>query len=135
MFCSIIVFNTVIKFHFAQLPFCYINIFFWPFFTFMQYVHSAFQTLLGHFRSRGLEKFKNDLDRSVKSENKGFAPSVRSRTEAAMLEFDTNIKGKGLSDWVLLLNSEICETCIKIFLFRKKHFCILGFFFCAICFN
>ncbi|KAF3338170.1 protein ROOT HAIR DEFECTIVE 3-like protein [Carex littledalei] len=58
----------------------------------VNYVHSAFQTLLGHFRSRALEKFKNDLDRSVKAEKKGFTPSVRSCTEAAMLEFDTNLK-------------------------------------------
>ncbi|XP_078172193.1 protein ROOT HAIR DEFECTIVE 3 homolog 2-like [Carex rostrata] len=58
----------------------------------VNYVHSAFQTLLGHFRSRSLDKFKNDLDRSVKAEKKGFTPSVRSCTEAVMLEFDTNLK-------------------------------------------
>jgi hypothetical protein len=86
----------------------------------MQYVHSAFQTLLGHFRSRALEKFKKDLDRSVKAEKKGFAPSIRSCTEAAMLEFDTNVKGKGLSDLVLLLNSEICER--RSFFLEKKTF-------------
>ncbi|KAJ4755860.1 hypothetical protein LUZ62_090265 [Rhynchospora pubera] len=67
----------------------------------VNYVHSAFQTLLGHLRSRALEKFKNDLDKSLKAEKKGFASSVRSCTEAAMLDFDTNVKDAvvKLADW------------------------------------
>ncbi|KAJ3697494.1 hypothetical protein LUZ61_001199 [Rhynchospora tenuis] len=67
----------------------------------VNYVHSAFQTLLGHLRSRALEKFKNDLDKSLKAEKKGFAPSVWSCTEAALLEFDTNLKDAVVkhADW------------------------------------
>lgn len=90
-------FSTVIIFFLFNFP-SIVLIFSFGFSSFVQYVHSAFQTLLGHFRSRALQKFKNDLDRSVKAEKKGFAPSVRSCTEAAMLEFDTNLKGIGFSD-------------------------------------
>nr|CAD1822487.1 unnamed protein product [Ananas comosus var. bracteatus] len=59
----------------------------------LNYVHSTFTAMLGHLRSKALEKFKNDLEQSLKS-GKAFAAAVRDCTRASLLEFD-----RGLEDW------------------------------------
>ncbi|XP_020272655.1 protein ROOT HAIR DEFECTIVE 3-like [Asparagus officinalis] len=50
-------------------------------------VHPAFQAMLGHLRSKYLDKFKNDLEQSLKS-GRGFATSVSSCTQSCMDEFE-----------------------------------------------
>ena len=55
-------------------------------------MHPSFQAMLGHLRSKALDKFKNDLERSLES-RKGFAMSVRTCAEASLLEFDTEFTG------------------------------------------
>nr|XP_009388548.2 PREDICTED: LOW QUALITY PROTEIN: protein ROOT HAIR DEFECTIVE 3 homolog 2-like [Musa acuminata subsp. malaccensis] len=63
-------------------------------------VHPAFQAMLGHLRSKALDKFKNDLERSLES-RKGFAMSVRTCAEASLLEFDTEFTDVAIqhADW------------------------------------
>ncbi|KAJ3675614.1 hypothetical protein LUZ60_004656 [Juncus effusus] len=58
----------------------------------LNFVHSAFQTMLGHLRSRALEKFKTDLEKSIKSGKNGVAQSIRNCTEAAMRDYDSGLK-------------------------------------------
>ncbi|RWW12500.1 hypothetical protein GW17_00023829 [Ensete ventricosum] len=55
-------------------------------------VHPAFQAMLGHLRSKALDKFKNDLEQLLES-GKGFAMSVRTCTKASLLAFDTEFTG------------------------------------------
>ncbi|KAG6514998.1 hypothetical protein ZIOFF_025376 [Zingiber officinale] len=50
-------------------------------------VHPTYQALLGHLRSKSLEKFQKDLESSLNS-RKGFASSVRDCSESSMFEFD-----------------------------------------------
>ncbi|XP_074579536.1 protein ROOT HAIR DEFECTIVE 3-like [Curcuma longa] len=50
-------------------------------------VHPTYQALLGHLRSKSLEKFQKDVESSLNS-RKGFAASVRDCTESSMFEFD-----------------------------------------------
>lgn len=62
-------------------------------FPLLQYVHSAFLAMLGHLRSKAFDKFKSDLELSLKS-GKGFAASTRDCIQSSMLEFDTGLKGR-----------------------------------------
>uniref|UniRef100_A0A6V7QU24 GB1/RHD3-type G domain-containing protein n=1 Tax=Ananas comosus var. bracteatus TaxID=296719 RepID=A0A6V7QU24_ANACO len=57
----------------------------------LNYVHSAFLAMLGHLRSKAFDKFKSDLELSLKS-GKGFAASTRDCIQSSMLEFDTGLK-------------------------------------------
>ncbi|KAL4182258.1 hypothetical protein AMTRI_Chr12g275090 [Amborella trichopoda] len=50
-------------------------------------VHPAYQAMLGHLRTRTLEKFKDVLEQSLKR-GEEFASSVSDCTKSAMLEFD-----------------------------------------------
>ncbi|XP_073109718.1 protein ROOT HAIR DEFECTIVE 3 isoform X2 [Elaeis guineensis] len=50
-------------------------------------VHPAFQAMLGHLHSKALNKFRSDLEQSLKS-GKGFAASVRDCSQSSLLEFD-----------------------------------------------
>ncbi|KAG1347728.1 putative protein ROOT HAIR DEFECTIVE 3 [Cocos nucifera] len=50
-------------------------------------VHPAFQAMLGHIRTKALDKFKNDLEQSLKT-GKGFAASVHDCIQSSLLEFD-----------------------------------------------
>ncbi|WOK91769.1 protein ROOT HAIR DEFECTIVE 3-like [Canna indica] len=50
-------------------------------------VHPTYQALLGHIRSKFLEKFKNDMEHSLKN-RKGFAASVRDCSQSCIFEFD-----------------------------------------------
>ncbi|XP_020274444.1 protein ROOT HAIR DEFECTIVE 3 homolog 2-like isoform X2 [Asparagus officinalis] len=58
----------------------------------LKLVHPAFQTMLGHLRSKALEQFKIDIEQSLQN-GKEFAVSVRECTKSSMLEFD-----KGFAD-------------------------------------
>ncbi|KAK1288477.1 hypothetical protein QJS10_CPB19g00886 [Acorus calamus] len=50
-------------------------------------VHPAHQTMLGHLRSKTVEKFKSSLEQKLKK-GEGFAASVRSCTRSCLSEFD-----------------------------------------------
>ncbi|KAG1334021.1 Protein ROOT HAIR DEFECTIVE 3 [Cocos nucifera] len=50
-------------------------------------VHPAFRSMLGHLRSKALNKFRSDLEQSMKS-GKGFAALVRDCSQSSLLEFD-----------------------------------------------
>ncbi|XP_020105144.1 protein ROOT HAIR DEFECTIVE 3 homolog 2-like [Ananas comosus] len=66
----------------------------------LNYVHSAFLAMLGHLRSKAFDKFKSDLELSLKS-GKGFAASTRDCIQSSMLEFDTGLKDVAVrhADW------------------------------------
>ncbi|XP_020100915.1 protein ROOT HAIR DEFECTIVE 3-like isoform X1 [Ananas comosus] len=66
----------------------------------LNYVHSTFTAMLGHLRSKALEKFKNDLEQSLKS-GKAFAAAVRDCTRASLLEFDRGLEDVTVeqADW------------------------------------
>lgn len=59
----------------------------------VQFVQPAYITMLGHLRSRTLEKFKNELEQSL-NRGEGFAASVRKCSQSSMLEFDRGCAGK-----------------------------------------
>ncbi|CAL9056582.1 protein ROOT HAIR DEFECTIVE 3-like [Musa acuminata AAA Group] len=63
-------------------------------------VHPTYQALLGHLRTKFLEKFKNDMEDALKS-RKGFASSVRECSQTSILEFDQGCADAALSqaDW------------------------------------
>ncbi|KAK1267207.1 hypothetical protein QJS04_geneDACA014575 [Acorus gramineus] len=50
-------------------------------------VHPAHQTMLGHLRSKTVQKFKSSLEQKFKK-GEGFAASVRSCTRSCLSEFD-----------------------------------------------
>lgn len=58
----------------------------------LQLVHPTYQALLGHLRTKFLEKFKNDMEDALKS-RKGFASSVRECSQTSILEFDQGCAG------------------------------------------
>lgn len=49
--------------------------------------------MLGHLRLKAFDKFRSDLELSLKS-GKGFAASTRDCIQSSMLEFDTGLKGR-----------------------------------------
>lgn len=55
-------------------------------------MHPAFKAMLGHLRSKALNKFRSDLEQSVKS-GKGFAASVHDSRRSSLLEFDEGFEG------------------------------------------
>ncbi|THU51399.1 hypothetical protein C4D60_Mb06t30610 [Musa balbisiana] len=63
-------------------------------------VHPTYQALLGHLRTKFLEKFKNDMEDALKS-RKGFASSVRECSQTSILEFDQGCADAAISqaDW------------------------------------
>lgn len=61
-----------------------------------QLVHPTYQALLGHLRSKSLEKFQKDMESSLNS-RKGFAVSVRDCIESSMFEFDQGSAGNALT--------------------------------------
>ncbi|XP_072986553.1 protein ROOT HAIR DEFECTIVE 3 homolog 2-like isoform X1 [Typha latifolia] len=63
-------------------------------------VRPAFQAMLGHLRSKALDKFKGDLVKSLES-GKGFAVSVRDCTQSSMHEFDQAYEDVAIkqADW------------------------------------
>ncbi|XP_031476366.1 protein ROOT HAIR DEFECTIVE 3 homolog 2-like isoform X2 [Nymphaea colorata] len=50
-------------------------------------VHPAYQAMLGHLRSKAVDRFKDMLDQSLKS-GEGFATAVHGCTHTVLLEFD-----------------------------------------------
>lgn len=48
--------------------------------------------MLGYIRFKAFEKFKNEIEQSLKN-GKGFAASVRDCTKSSMLEFDKGFAG------------------------------------------
>lgn len=58
----------------------------------LQLVHPAFQAMLGHIRTKVLDKFKNDLEQSLKT-GKGFAASIHDCIQSSLLEFDQECDG------------------------------------------
>ncbi|WOK98505.1 hypothetical protein Cni_G07217 [Canna indica] len=66
----------------------------------LQLVHPAFQTMLGHLRSKALDKFKINLEQSMKI-RRGFAESVRTCSQTSLLEFDTRYTDVAVkhADW------------------------------------
>ena len=68
-------------------------------------MHPTFQAMLGHLRSRYLDKFKNDLEQSLKG-GKGFAASACSCTQSCMLEFDQGCTGNIFFDIFIATSSK-----------------------------
>lgn len=62
---------------------------------FVQLVHPAYVTMLGHLRSKALESCKTHLEQSLRRGD-GFAVSVRNCNQACMLEFDRSCAGTAL---------------------------------------
>lgn len=58
-----------------------------------QFVYHAYNTLLGHLRSKAFESFKTGLEQLLKK-GEGFAASVRTCTQSCMLKFDQGCAGK-----------------------------------------
>lgn len=90
-------------------------------FCFVQLVHPAYLTMLGHLRSKALESFKTHLEQSL-HRGKGFAGSVRNCSQASMLEFDRSSAGTALDCW------NYASLCI-----RNEHFDICAENFTLIC--
>lgn len=49
--------------------------------------------MLGHIRARSLDKFKTNLENSLKC-GEGFAEAVNTCTQSAMVDFDEQCTGK-----------------------------------------
>uniref|UniRef100_A0A1D1Y028 Protein ROOT HAIR DEFECTIVE 3 homolog n=1 Tax=Anthurium amnicola TaxID=1678845 RepID=A0A1D1Y028_9ARAE len=63
-------------------------------------VHPAYQTMLGHLRSRALENFKNELEQSMKR-GQGYAVAIRECARSCLREFDQGCGDASIkqADW------------------------------------
>jgi hypothetical protein len=57
-----------------------------------QHISPAFEAMVGHISDNALEKFKNELEKSLDS-GKGFAMSVRGCTISSLRVFDKEFEG------------------------------------------
>ncbi|KAG0500779.1 hypothetical protein HPP92_000851 [Vanilla planifolia] len=66
----------------------------------LQLVHPAFVAMLGHLRSKALDKFKTELEESL-DWGRGFAASVRDSTQSSLLQFDQECSDVAIkqADW------------------------------------
>ncbi|KAG0496282.1 hypothetical protein HPP92_000973 [Vanilla planifolia] len=66
----------------------------------LQLVHPAFVAMLGHLRSKALDKFKTELEESLNG-GRGFAASVRDSTQSSLLQFDQECSDVAIkqADW------------------------------------
>ncbi|PKA59740.1 Protein root hair defective 3 like 1 [Apostasia shenzhenica] len=66
----------------------------------LQIVHPAYLSMLGHLRSRALDKFKGDLEQLLNG-GEGFAASVRDSTRRCFVEFDQECADAAIkqADW------------------------------------
>ena len=66
-----------------------------------QLVNPAYQSLLGHLRTRTLEAFKESFDKAVEKE--GFAVAARDSTQIFLEKFDKGSEGMSLAMLVMYL--------------------------------
>lgn len=59
----------------------------------LQLVHSAYQTVLGHLRSKTLDNFKEDLDKALNT-GEGFAIASHACCQRFMTAFDEGCAGR-----------------------------------------
>lgn len=65
--------------------------------SFLQLVHPAFISQLGHLRDKSLEAFKTQLEQSLRR-GEAFAASVRKCADSTIIEFDKGCSGTSTSD-------------------------------------
>ncbi len=59
----------------------------------LQHTYDAFKKMLEHLHHVVLNKFKSDLEQSLRS-GEGFAASARYCVQSSMAEFDAGLRGK-----------------------------------------